>query len=378
MRRVGTPKNGITLHAGVRAVRVQRFAKYVLAADGTAEPYDTLILATGSRSYIPPMEGVDSEGGHKPGIFGFRSLEDCRRIAAYARGRRRAAVIGGGLLGLECAHALQALGIEVHVIHRSEHLMNHQLDSAAGAILKSLLEKLGIHVHLGKSTTGVLGAERVSGVAFAEGPALECDIVVFASGTTPNTELAVQSGLVVARAIVVDNQLRTGDPNVYAVGECVQYRGQVYGLVAPAWEQAKVLAEHLTGRELKAAYHGTKIATRLKVAGVELASMGVIEPGEEHDEVVQFAEPRKGTYKKLIIRNGRLIGGILLGDAARAANLLSAFDSSTLLPEQRIGLLFDIGAPAAQGGFEEIPLETQICTCTGSGWARCSNASKRA
>ena len=359
-------ENGITLHAGIRAVRIQRYAKCVLGADGTAESYDKLIIATGSRPYIPPLEGLEREdGGDKPGIFGFRSLDDCHRIAEYARGRRRAAVIGGGLLGLECAYALQALNIETHVIHRSEHLMNHQLDAPAGAILQSLLEKLGIHVHLGKNTTRVLGEERVSGLAFAEGPALECDIVVFASGTTPNTELAVQSGLTVARAIVVNSQLRTDDPNIYAVGECVQYRAQVYGLVAPAWEQAKVLAEHLTGRNPKAAYHGSKTATRLKVAGVQLASMGVIEPGKDHDEVVQFAEPRKGTYKKLIIRDGRLIGGILLGDGGEAANLLSAFDSGGPLPEERANLLFNFGVPAAQGGFEQIPLEAQICSCSG-------------
>src|SRR5262249_49404091 len=154
-------------------------------------------------------------------------------------------------------------------------------------------------------------------------PPLECDIVVFASGTVPNMELAIGCGLPVARAIVVDSRLRTNDPNVYAVGECVQYRAQVYGLVGPAWEQAKILAEHLTGRDRKVAYYGSKIATRLKVAGIQLASMGVIEPGEERDEVVQFAEPRKGSYKKLIIRDGRLIGGILLGDAGRAAELIS-------------------------------------------------------
>jgi len=358
--------NGIRLNAGVRALRIQRHAKCVLGADGTVEPYDKLIIATGSRPYIPPLHGLQGEdGGGKPGIFGFRSLDDCRRIAEYARGRRRAAVIGGGLLGLECAYALQALGIEAHVIHRSKHLMNHQLDSPAGAILQSLMQKLGMHVHLEKQTTAVLGEERVSGLAFADGPELPCDLVVFASGTTPNTELAVRCGLPVARGIVVDSQLRTADPNVHAVGECVQYRAQVYGLVAPAWEQAKVLAEHLTERDSKAAYHGSKIATRLKVAGVQLASMGEIDPSEERDEVVQFAEPHKGTYKKLVIRSGRLIGAILLGDADRAAGLLSAFDSGARLPEERATLLFHMGARETRGGLDQVPPETQICSCAG-------------
>ena len=372
-------EKGITLHSGVRAERIHRFAQCVLGADGTIAPYDKLIIATGSRPYIPPVEGLKRrDGSDKPGIFGFRSLEDCRRIAEYARGQRRAAVIGGGLLGLECAHALQALGMEAHVIHRSKHLMNQQLDSPAGAILQSLLEKLGIKVHLGMNTTCVLGDERVTGLAFKEGPELEVDIVVFASGTTPNTELASRCGLQVERAIVVDNQLRTDDPRIYAVGECVQHRAQVYGLIAPAWEQAKVLAEHITGHDPNAAYHGSKISTRLKVAGVQLASMGKIEPGDEQDEVVQFAEPRKGTYKKLIIRDGRLIGGILLGDASRAADLFSIFDRSAALPEERITLLFNIGAPAAREALTRSRWKRKFAVAAISGWARCWIASKTA
>jgi len=358
-------ENGITLHSGIRATRIHRYSKFVQGADGTNEPFDKLIIATGSRPYFPPIVGLKREdGSDKPGIFGFRSLDDCRRIGEYAQGRRRAAVIGGGLLGLECAHALQSLGMEVHVIHRSQHLMNQQLDSPAGAILQSTLEKLGVKVHLGKNTARVLGDERVSGLAFTEGADLECDILVFASGTSPNTELATQCGLHVERAIIVDKHLRTEDSSIYAVGECVQYRAQVYGLVGPAWEQAKVLADYLTGHNPEAAYHGSKIATRLKVAGVQVASMGVIEPGDERDEVVQFSEPRQGTYKKLIIRDGRLIGGIILGDANRVADLFSAFDGNTTLPEQRISLLFSLGAPAAQGGFDQISRETQICSCS--------------
>ena len=172
--------------------------------------------------------------------------------------------------------------------------MNQQLDPAAGAILKSLMEKMGIRVHLGADTRAVLGDERVSGLEFKNGETLDCDLVVFATGIKPNSEIASQAGLTVERAIVVDNQMRTvDDPRIYAVGECVQHRGQTYGLVAPIWEQAKVLADHITGTNSSAAYHGSKVATRLKVAGVELASMGLTEPGEQRDEVVQFTEPRQ-------------------------------------------------------------------------------------
>src|SRR5713226_4413227 len=153
------------------------------------------------------------------------------------------------------------------------------------------------------------------------------------------------------------------DPRIYAVGECVQHRGQTYGLVAPIWEQVKVLADHIAGANPKAAYHGSKVATRLKVAGVELASMGLTEPGEQRDEVVQFAEPRRGTYKKLIIRDGRLMGGILLGDSSKAASLLHAFESNAPLPEERIHVLFDVGAQPKRITLEQMPLDAQVCSC---------------
>jgi NAD(P)H-dependent nitrite reductase large subunit len=358
-------QNAIRLHSGIRATRIFRFARRVLGADGSEEPYDNLIIATGSRSFVPPLLGLtQDDGSTKAGIFGFRSLDDCRRMADYATGKRRAAVIGGGLLGLECAHGLQSLGLEVHVMHRSPHLMNQQLDSAAGAILKTLMEKMGVRVHLGADTLAVLGDERVSGLEFKNGETLDCDLVVFATGIKPNSEIASRAGLTVERAIVVDNQMRTvDDPRIYAVGECVQHRGQTYGLVAPIWEQAKVLADHITGANSKAVYHGSKVATRLKVAGVELASMGLKEPGEQRDEVVQFTEPSSGTYKKLIIRDGRLMGGILLGDSSKVASLLHAFETNAPLPEERIRLLFDVGAPPKRVTLEQIPLDAQVCNC---------------
>jgi nitrite reductase (NADH) large subunit len=359
-------RNAIRLHAGIRATRIFRFARRVLGADGCEEPYDNLIIATGSRSFIPPLLGLTrSDGSMKPGIFGFRSLDDCHRMEAYATGKRRAAVIGGGLLGLECAHGLQRFGLEVHVMHRSPHLMNQQLDSAAGAILKSQMEEMGVRVHLGAETRAVLGDERVSGLEFKNGETLECDLVVFATGIKPNSEIASQAGLTVERAIAVDNQMRSiDDPRIYAVGECVQHRGQTYGLVAPIWEQVKVLADHITGANSRAACYGSRVATRLKVAGVELASMGLTEPGEQRDELVQFIEPGRGTYKKLIIRDGRLMGGILLGDSSKAASLLRIFESNAPLPNERISLLFDIGAqPPKRVTLEQIPLEARVCSC---------------
>jgi nitrite reductase (NADH) large subunit len=360
-------ENGIRLLAGQRAAGLLRRAKLAFAEDGTPEPYDKLIIATGSRPFIPQMEGTTiPDGSFKPGVFVFRTLEDCRRIADYAKGKTTAAVIGGGLLGLEAARGLQNFGLEVTVIDLAGHLMAQQLDATAGAILKTRMEQLGVKVLLKKKTASILGLDRVLGLRFADGGTQECDMVVISAGIKPNWEIAAGCGLTVERAIVVDDQMRSvDDRDIYAVGECAQHRGQCYGLVAPLWEQAKVLADHITGRNSGAAYHGSKIATKLKVMGVEVASMGIVEPRDENDEVVQFSEPKRGMYKKLIIREGRLVGGILLGDLGKAAYLTQAFDRNTPLPEERLQLLFDLGDPPKKVTFEEMSAGAQICNCNG-------------
>jgi nitrite reductase (NADH) large subunit len=360
-------ERGIKLHAGVRVLKIMRHAQTVLGTGGVLEKYDLLIIATGSLPFVPPIQGVRFEDGReKPGVFFFRNLDDCRRIASYAMGKKSGAVVGGGLLGLEAARGLQNFSLDVHVIQRGDFLMSQQLDRPAGGILKKTLESLGIQVHLKKDTKQILGDTHVTGLEFGDGTSLACDVVVIAAGIKANSELAARAGLTVERGIVVDNQLRSlDDSRIYALGECVQHRGQVYGLVAPIWEQAKVLADHITGRDVEAAYLGSKISTRLKVMGVEVASMGITEPTEEGDEVVQFTEPKKGTYKKLIIRNGRLLGSILLGDISKAPYLTQAFDRNTPLPEERLSLLFDIGAPTGRATIDEMPEEMQVCNCNG-------------
>jgi nitrite reductase (NADH) large subunit len=256
--------------------------------------------------------------------------------------------------------------VDVTVIQRGKHLMNQQLDQQAATILKSTMEKMNVGVLLGKNTKTVLGEDRVTGLKFDDGSILSCDMVVIATGIKPNSEIGARCGLTVERAIVVDNHMRsTDDPNIYVVGECAQHRGFVYGLVAPLWEQAKVLADHITGHNPNAAYHGSKVATKLKVMGVEMAAMGETEPSDERDEIVQFTEPKKGTYKKLIIRDGRLVGGILLGDISKAAYLMQAFDRGMPLPEERLTLLFDLGAPSKKVTMDELPLDAQMCNCNG-------------
>ena len=204
-------------------------------------------------------------------------------------------------------------------MHAGPHLMNAQIGPKAGEILRTSVEKLGIEVHLKARTTAIMGEDTVRGVWLLEHPLLECDMVVVAAGIRPNVDLAVTSGFTVERAIVVDDQMRTvDDPDVYAVGECVQHRGEIYGLVAPLWEQAVVLAEHITGADAEAAYHGSRTATKLKVAGVDVAAMGLQEPERDTDEHIVFAEPRSGVYKSLVIRDEKLVGATMLGDSRRS------------------------------------------------------------
>jgi nitrite reductase (NADH) large subunit len=359
-------QNNIVLHAGAPVVKIDLAAKVVRCESGIREAYDKLLIATGSRAYIPPIPGICGPDQRlKPEVFGFRNIDDCNGIIARAKQSSRAAVIGGGLLGLEAARGLLTHDCEVHVVHTGKHLMNMQLDAPAGAILKSSMEKLGVTVHLEKSTAAVLGDDCVTGLAFKDGSTLACDMLVIAAGIRPNAEIGLRAGLTVGRAIVVDNQMRSvDDANVYALGECAEHRGQVYGLVAPLWEQGKVFADHITQRDLDAAYYGSKLATKLKVMGVELASMGITEPLED-DELIQFTEPKKDTYKKLIVRNGRLVGGILMGDISKAAYLMQAFHRDAPLPEERLSLLFDFGAPSQKITIDEMPADMQICNCNG-------------
>ncbi|WP_428484885.1 nitrite reductase large subunit NirB [Rhodopila sp.] len=359
--------NDVTLHVGSPVTQIDRAARLVQAANGVRAAYDVLLIATGSRSFIPPMTGLTGpDGKMKAGVFGFRSIDDCNGIIASARTSQRAAVIGGGLLGLEAARGLLNHGCETHVIHLGDYLMPAQLDRTGAVILRTMMEKLGVRIHLHKLTTEILGEDRVTGLVFKDGERLDCDMVVISAGIRPNVEIAHGAGLTVERAIVVDNHMRSlDDMNVYAVGECAQHRGHVYGLVAPLWEQAKVFADHVTDANRDAAYHGSKLATKLKVMGVELASMGITEPADENDEVIQFTEPKHGTYKKLIVRDGRLAGGILMGDISKAAYLMQAFDRDSPLPEERLSLLFDLGTPPQKVTLDEMPADAQVCNCNG-------------
>jgi nitrite reductase (NADH) large subunit len=360
-------RNGVTLHAGVRVTDIDRDTRLVRGDTGVLEPYDVLVFATGSSAFVPPLKGLSSHGTDlKEGLFAFRTLNDCDRMIAYVPRARTAAVIGGGLLGLEAARGLLERGLEVHVVHLRSHLMEMQLDAPAGHLLKATLEEMGVKVHLDKMTSEVLGEHRVEGLAFADGSTLPCEMVVVSAGIRPNVALAIDAGLVVERGIVVTDELRCpGDPRVFAIGECAQHRGQLYGLVAPLWEQAKILADRLAGRIPDALYTGSRVSTKLKVMGVDLAVMGDQDATSASDEVVTYSEPSRGIYKKLVVRDGRLGGAILLGDAGAAPMLLQAFDRGTPLPDNRAELLFQLAVAESATGIADLPSSAQICNCNG-------------
>ncbi|GAC1684920.1 MAG: nitrite reductase large subunit NirB [Gemmatimonadaceae bacterium] len=363
-------EHGVTLHSGVRATTIDRKRSVVTGANGVEEAYDDLVIATGSTPFLPPIAGLhDADGQLIAGVFAFRTLEDCREMVHFAKHAKRAAVIGGGLLGLEAARGLLERGLGVEVVHLMPHLMEMQLDPPASALLMGTLERMGVRVRLATRTSAIRASEgRVEGLTFADGSTLDCDMVVVSAGIRPNTALAARSGLTVGRGIVVgDDLVSPDDARILAVGECAEHRGQLYGLVAPLWDQARVAAERLTDTTSMARYQGSRVSTKLKVIGVDLAVMGEALPRDAADEVVSYSEPSRGVYKKLIVRAGRLAGAIVLGDGAAVPSLLRAFDQSTSLPENRGELLFPgtgVGAERAIGA-ADLPDDAQVCNCNG-------------
>jgi nitrite reductase (NADH) large subunit len=362
--------NGVTLHAGAPVATIDRDRRLVRASDGRVAPYDTLVLATGSVPFVPPIEGLRQDASpaspFKPGAFVFRTLDDCERMLSRAAHARRAVVIGGGLLGLEAARGLAARGLEVEVVHLMDHLMEMQLDRDAGLMLERAMARMGVRTHLGRATTAVLGEHEVEGLRFKDGESLACDLVVIAAGIRPNVALARDAGLTVNRGVVVgDDMVTVCDSAICAVGECAEHRGQVYGLVAPLWEQTTVLADRLTGKRADAAYVGSRTSTRLKVMGVELAVMGDKQARDADDEVVTYSEPGRGVYHKLVVRDGRLVGAILLGDTASAPALRQLFERGDSLPDARASVLFPATDTERPRSAADLADDAQVCNCNG-------------
>ena len=303
-------QHGIRLHLGRKVVAIDRAARRVSAEDGTVAAYDQLILATGSTPFIPPLPGRELDG-----VIAYRDIADTTAMIEAARTHRHAVVIGGGLLGLEAANGLRLRGMAVTVVHLAPWLLDRQLDETAAALLQASLEARGIRFRLGTQTQVLLGNEagRVCAVQFADGSGEAADLVVMAAGIRPSTALAEQAGLVCERGIVVSDALRTSDPAIWAVGECASHRGIAYGLVAPLFEQAKVLAAHLAGQGAGVAYHGSQTSTKLKVTGIDLFSAGDF-MGAEGTQSIVLRDPPGGVYKKLVLRGHQLVGACLYGD----------------------------------------------------------------
>jgi nitrite reductase (NADH) large subunit len=348
---------GVTFHAGKTVARFDTTARVIHTANGEAHPYDVAVFATGSRPIVPPLDGLKAADGRpKAGAFVFRTVDDCQKIRGYARPASSAVVLGGGLLGLEAAKALCDLGLHVTVVHMVETLMNLQVDATGGVFLRKAVERSGIFVRTGVAATGVLGGDRVTGVALQSGEVLPADMLVLACGIRPRVDAAQASGVPVKQGIVVNDLLATAVPGVFALGECAEHDGKVYGIVPPIWEQCEVLADILTGANPQARYRGSKLYTRLKVAGVEVASMGVCEPTSDSDEVIQVIEDRRGIYRKLVIRDGRLIGAVLVGETDSAPALARWFDRGDPLPPNRLDVFCspDVSAAAA---------DPEVCNC---------------
>ncbi|MEV7860223.1 FAD-dependent oxidoreductase [Streptomyces hirsutus] len=319
-----------------RVTGIDRAGRTVRCADGPPIAYDTLVLATGSNAVLPPLRGLFTPDHELPeGMHAFRTMDDCLGLSGAVRPGIRAVVIGGGLLGVSAARALAVRGAQVVLAQQSERLMERQLDPAASRLVRRHLEDLGVEVHTEcrvRDVRSVGGAVR--SVELADGYALGADLVVLACGVRPRVGLAQAAGLEVRTGVVVDDGLRTSDPHIHAIGDCAQHAGQVYGLAAPALEQADALAGLLAG-DPAARYTGTRSLTRLTLTGphspFDLAAFGETDP-RPGDDVVQLADATRGTYRKVVVRDHRLVGGVLVGELGTVGALARAWEGAEPLP----------------------------------------------
>ncbi|RIO53802.1 nitrite reductase large subunit NirB [Staphylococcus pasteuri] len=340
------------------AIKIDRNKQKVMTESGIEVDYDQCIFATGSKAFVLPIKGTDF-----PSVIGWRTIDDTKRMMEIAKSKKHAIVIGGGLLGLECARGLLDQGMEVTVIHLAEWLMEMQLDAKAGQMLKADLEKQGMNFELQANTKEILGEEDVEAVRLADGRVLEADLVVMAVGIRPYTELAKQSDLEVNRGIVVNDMMQTSDPNIYAVGECAEHQGKVYGLVAPLYEQGKVLADYLTDNDTEG-YKGSTTFTSLKVSGCDLYSAGQIVESPEIKGIEIFNSV-DNNYKKVFLKDGEVVGAVLYGntdDGSRFYNMMKKHES---IEDYTLVSLLTKGGVEASNSIEDMADDETICGCNG-------------
>jgi nitrite reductase (NADH) large subunit len=359
-------ENNIDLVTGDAAVEISRIKKAVITESGKEFPYDRLLIATGSNPFIIPIPGADKEG-----VLGFRDIHDVDVMVQAAKDHKKAVVIGGGLLGLEAANGLMKQGMDVTVVHLLDSLMERQLDKPASALLKASLEERGMTFLMEASTAEIIGGAengRVTSVKFTDGSEIDADLVVMAVGIRPNFELAKKAGIHCERGIVVNDTMQTFDPVIYSVGECVQHRGECYGLVAPLFEQAKVAANHLA-HVGSTRYIGSMTSTKLKVTGIDLFSAGEFNE-EEGDEILQMQDVSSGVYKKLVIKDNVIKGAVMFGDTMDGTWYFSLMRDATNIADFRKTILFgqhDLG-DAGHGDDTRVmslPDAAEICGCNG-------------
>jgi nitrite reductase (NADH) large subunit len=346
----------VELRTGCRVVELLPGQRKLRLQDGSEQTYDYLALCTGSAPFVPPLAGRQ-----RSGVFVYRTIEDLDAIMAFARHAKSAAVLGGGLLGLEAARAVQQAGLLTHVVEVAPRLMPRQLDENAASLLRERIEELGVQVHVGKSPREILGDERVSGISFGDGAELPVEMVIISAGIRPRDELAKNAGLALGErgGVVVDDELRTSDPHVFAIGEVALHRGVIYGLVAPGYAMADVVARRLLGEA--ATFEGGDLSAKLKLMGVEVASFGDAFGASEPSKSLVFHDVVRGVYKKILVSTDakRLLGGILVGDAAQYPALVFAMRSSQPLPDALESLILGERSAlgAAPGG------DMAVCVC---------------
>ncbi|HGN7200379.1 TPA: nitrite reductase large subunit NirB [Staphylococcus aureus] len=351
-------EHGIELITNDPVIEVDRANQSVTTANGIEVSYDKLIFATGSKAFVIPVPGSTL-----PSVIGWRTIDDTEQMMNIAKTKKKAIVIGGGLLGLECARGLLDQGMEVTVLHLAEWLMEMQLDRKAGNMLKADLEKQGMKFEMQANTTEILGEDDVEGVKLADGREIPADLVVMAVGIRPYTEVAKESGLDVNRGIVVNDVMQTSDSNVYAVGECAEHNGKVYGLVAPLYEQGKVLADHLTNKETNG-YKGSTTFTSLKVSGCDLYSAGQIVENAEIKGIEIFNSV-DNNYKKIFLKDGNVVGAVLYGDIDDGSRFYNMMKKGESTEDYTLASLLTKGGEEASLSIADMADDETICGCNG-------------
>ncbi|MFB9324871.1 nitrite reductase large subunit NirB [Paenibacillus aurantiacus] len=357
-------ENGIALHTGTKVVRIDTAAKRVYTEAGDSADYDVLVIATGSKPFVLPIPGAN-----KKGVVGFRDIADCEAMIEAAGRVKQAAVIGGGLLGLEAAKGLVQLGMETTVVHLMDTLMERQLDETAAGMLKAELERQGIKFRMGAKTVEVLGGTEASGLRFECGEELDAQLVVMSAGIVPNAELAKASGIATGRGIQVNDYMQTSAPDVYAVGECCEHRGVCYGLVAPLFDQGAVLAKTIAGANT-APYEGSTVSTKLKISGVDVFSAGEYLDAPDH-RVLRLHDEWRGVYKKVLLRDKRIVGAVMYGDVTDAPLLARLVREGGEMSDELYAELFGGGSGCCGGGGKKSSAvqgmadEEIVCGCNG-------------